>query len=280
MSETSTDMMPNTGSEDPLAHLQWYLDSGVDECMGEVSVDRFALSEHVSSPAEKPPSDTGQPSSSGPIQKPRAAQMVPNEQIIDQAKKLAQSCNSLSELEAALKDFNGCSLKKTATHTLFADGNPDSSIMVIGDAPGAEDDRKGKVFCGPGGDLLDKMFGAINLNRQDHLYLTHLLPWRPPGNRKPTDSEVAICLPFIRRHIELFNPQLIILMGGLPASSLLGEDLTITRLRGKWKKYPVMDKDAPAMALYHPAYLLRQPQGKADAWKDLLAIKARLEENK
>jgi len=283
MNNHSTQSMKQNNSgfdvDNPLVLLQWYLASGVDECIGEVEVDRFALTEKVTAPSERKASDSGQ-SAPAPTQKSPSPQMVSNEQLIREAENQAENCTSLAELKTALTKFEGCSIKKTASNTVFSSGNAQSHIMVIGDAPSVEDDRSGDAFCGPDGLLLDKMFGAIDLSREKDIYLSHLLPWRPPGNRKPTESEMAVCLPFLRRHIELFQPDLIILLGGLPANALLKEDQTIARLRGKWKTIEIKGNAIPVVSLYHPAYLRRQPQGKADAWKDLLSIKAHLEGEK
>ena len=176
--------------------------------------------------------------------------------------------------------FEGCSLKHTAMNLVFGDGNPDASIMFIGEAPGADEDRQARPFVGVSGQLLDKMIAAIGLDRTS-AYITNVLPWRPPGNRKPTTSEVTICLPFIRRHINLVAPRVLVLVGGTAASALLGRTEGITRLRGKWLIYCAEGGDGayevPCMPLYHPAYLLRQPALKRDAWRDILAIQERLE---
>ncbi|MBL4612487.1 MAG: uracil-DNA glycosylase, partial [Emcibacter sp.] len=144
-------------------------------------------------------------------------------------------------------------------------------------APGVDEDRQGIPFIGESGHLLDRMFKAINLNRENDFYITNILPWRPPGNRAPTDEEITICLPFIKRHIELFSPKLIILLGGISAKSLLQTDTGITRLRGKWHDYDLESGKVPVLPLFHPAYLLKQPKAKGDTWADLLSIKARLE---
>ena len=178
-----------------------------------------------------------------------------------------------------MQEFEGCSLKHTAMNLVFGDGNPEASIMFIGEAPGADEDRQGRPFVGVSGQLLDKMIAAVGLDRTS-VYITNILPWRPPGNRKPTTNEVTICLPFIRRHIELVAPRVLVLVGGTAASALLGRTEGITKLRGKWLNYrPEEEDDAreiPCMPLYHPAYLLRQPALKREAWRDILAIQERL----
>jgi len=204
--------------------------------------------------------------------------MATVEQLAQEAEALSANCSSLDHLLEAIKSFEGCNLKKTAAHTIFADGNRDSHIMVIGEAPGVDDDRQGKPFAGETGQLLDRMFHAIERERQSDYYVSTLLPWRPPGNRKPTPEEITICLPFIKRHIELFNPEMIILLGGVATTGLLQTSVGITRLRGKWMEYRLNNKVIPVRPLYHPAYLLQQPKHKKDTWHDLLEIKAKLKE--
>lgn len=249
----------------PQALLQWYVDAGVDETIGDHPTDWFGVSEKT---VQKQAPTVSRPA---PVAaQPRAPQ------IKSDAGEIAAKCKTLSELHEALLSFEGCGLKKTASHTVFSDGNPESRLMLIGEAPGAEEDRQGKPFVGASGQLLDKMFGAIGMNRADDFYISNILPWRPPGNRKPSDMESAVCLPFIKRHIELFKPDVLVLLGGTAASVLLETTTGITRLRGKWHDYDVGGKDVPAIALYHPAYLLRQPQAKSDAWKDLRSIRNRM----
>ncbi|MCF6214554.1 MAG: uracil-DNA glycosylase [Emcibacter sp.] len=272
--------MPNHIEEgDILSLLQWYMDSGVDETIDDLPQDWFELSRSLTQKTTpKSPSPTGQ---SGIIPKkiaPLASKMVSIEHIVQDAARLAASCNSLSELNDVIKSFNGCSLKNIATNTVFSDGNPDSDIMVIGEAPGVDEDRYGKAIIGKNGQMLDRMFKAIGLSRENDFYLTNILPWRPPGNRKALAEEITICLPFIRRHIELFNPKTLILLGGISANSLINSDLGITRLRGKWLEYDLCGKTIPVRPLFHPAYLLKQPKAKADTWKDLLEIKAKIGE--
>ena len=184
----------------------------------------------------------------------------------------AAACNSLQELKAALEAFEGCALKKTATHTVFADGTPSHRILFIGEAPGAEEDRQGKPFVGRAGQLLDKMLAAIGLSRQENVYITNVLNWRPPGNRDPSPEEAAICLPFLRRHIELVAPEIIVLLGATAARHVTGRTDGIMRLRGQWLEYFAAGKMVPVMPTLHPAYLLRQPAHKKLAWRDLQAI--------
>jgi len=191
------------------------------------------------------------------------------------AKSLADGAATLAELAAAMQAFEGCALKHTAANLVFGDGNPDADIMFIGEAPGAEEDREGKPFVGVSGKLLDRMIAAIGLDRTS-AYITNILPWRPPGNRKPSPAEVASCLPFVARHIALVSPKILVLVGGTSTSNLLQTSQGITRLRGRWKSYAGSGEDIPVMPIYHPAYLLRQPGLKREAWRDLLDIKERL----
>ena len=198
---------------------------------------------------------------------------------IDEATQLAQSSKNLKELEKALHSFEGCGLKHTAMHTVFSDGNPETSVMLIGEAPGADEDRLGKPFVGLSGKLLDRMFHTIGYDRTK-LYISNILPWRPPGNRPPTKEEAAMCLPFVERHIELINPKVLIFVGGTSAKTLLRTPTGITKIRGRFVDYhPYGDpnKTIPATALFHPAYLLRSPAQKRYVWMDLLTIKLALE---
>lgn len=192
--------------------------------------------------------------------------------------RLAAAARSLGELRAALEAFDGCPLRETATRLVFTDGNPESPLMLIGEAPGAEEDRLGRPFVGPSGQLLDRMLASIGLDRR-HYLITNVIFWRPPGNRNPTDSEIAVSLPFLYRAIALVKPKLLLLLGGLAAKTLFQSPQGITRLRGTWREVtiPGLERPIPALATYHPAYLLRQPGGKRHAWADLLSLRARLE---
>lgn len=187
---------------------------------------------------------------------------------------------TLEELRAAMENFEGCDLKKTALHTVFCDGVQDAKIMVIGEAPGADEDRLGKPFVGLSGQLLDLMFAAIGLSRETNLYITNTIPWRPPGNRDPTAQELRACLGFLHRHIALAKPELVILVGGISAKNLLGSQSSMSQLRGQIHalRVPGVDREIPAFAIYHPAYLLRSPGQKRSAWRDLLILKRFLKE--
>jgi DNA polymerase len=195
------------------------------------------------------------------------------------AHALARAARSLDELREALMAFDGCPLKDTATNLVFADGNPSSRVMIVGEAPGADEDRDGRPFVGVSGQLLDRMLAQIGLDRTS-VYITNIIFWRPPGNRQPTTAEVAACLPFVERHIELANPSILLLAGGASAKTLLARNEGIMRLRGRWFLYEStgMSRPIPALPTFHPAFLLRQPAQKREAWRDLLALSEKLGE--
>ncbi len=180
-------------------------------------------------------------------------------------------CKSLKELKITIQEFNGCNIKKTAKNIVFGSGLADSQIMFIGEAPGAEEDLSGEPFVGAAGKLLDKMLESIGLIRSK-IYITNIIPWRPPGNRKPSLDEIEAFKPFVFKHIDLIKPQILILLGGTATSTILQNETGITRLRGNWFKY----KDIDVMPIYHPAYLLRQPSQKKQTWQDLLNIKNKI----
>jgi DNA polymerase len=189
------------------------------------------------------------------------------------ARQIARACRSLDELVRALEAFELCPLKETATRLCLADGDPGARVMLVGEAPGVEEDRQGKPFVGPSGKLLDRMLATIGLDRS-RVYITNTVFWRPPGNRAPTALELATCLPFLERQIELLQPALLVFVGGIAAKALLGLNEGVTRLRGRRFAYrPADDRAAiPALVIFHPAYLLRQPMQKRLAWRDLLQI--------
>ena len=187
--------------------------------------------------------------------------------------------NSVASLAALVAGFDGCGLKRTATNTVFADGNPAAPIMIIGEGPGADEDRIGRPFVGRAGQLLDRMLAAIGLDRQG-VHITNVVYWRPPGNRTPTTAEIASCLPFVLRHIALVHPKLLVLAGATAASALLPGGQGITRLRGRWfdLEIPGLAEPVPTLPMFHPSFLLRTPECKREAWRDLLALRARLDE--
>jgi DNA polymerase len=265
------------------AALQWQLEAGIDECIGEAPANRFA--KPAAPPLAEPsvaPSAPARPSPQ-PVQRSMIAPpgMPEAERAAQAASALAAAATTLAELRQAVEAFEDCALKKTATNTVFADGNPTARLMFVGEAPGADEDRQGKPFVGVSGQLLDKMLGSIGIDRATGFYITNIVFWRPPGNRNPTTNEIAACLPFLQRHIELVAPDILVCLGGPSAKTLLNRSEGITRLRGHWHEYmsPGLSKPVAAMALYHPAYLLRSPAHKREAWRDLLAIRERLNLN-
>jgi DNA polymerase len=279
---------------DTLATLQWLIDAGADEAIGETPVDRLAApsARHAEpAPAEKvSPGTASAPAprpaanpAPGPAPRPAAkpapgATLASTEAALSSARDLARAAGNLEELEAALGAFEGCALKQHAMNLVFADGNPKARVMVIGEGPGAQEDRQGLPFVGVSGRLLDRMLAGIGLDRTS-AYITNVLFWRPPGNRTPTGTEIAACLPFVERHIELVDPEVLLLAGGISAKSLLGRSEGILKLRGHWAHYQHagMARPIPALASLHPAYLLRQPAQKRLAWRDFLALKEALE---
>jgi DNA polymerase len=191
------------------------------------------------------------------------------------AREAARSAATLDDLRALLEKFEGCALRATATQLVFADGNPQSRLMFVGEAPGHDEDVIGRPFVGRSGKLLDLMMAAIGLDR-GQVYIANVVPWRPPGNRTPTPQETAICLPFIRRQIELANPDILVCLGGPAMQTLLGIKDGITRARGRWYPFDTGGREIRALATFHPAFLLRSPLQKRFAWRDFLALKKAL----
>ena len=276
-------------TEDLVALLRWYIDQGVDEAIDEEQVDRFALTSPAPAapvpapaPAARAPAGPVAPTPlRSPMPAPASRGPVPIEspQLVENARALAESCSTLAELEAAIRGFEGCVLKRTAKNTVFADGTPGAPVMVVGEAPGADEDRLGKPFVGVSGQLMDRMMAAIGLTRDGGFYITNILFWRPPGNRTPTVAEQAMCLAFTRRHIELARPKVLLLAGGTSVKAVLDTTEGITRMRGKWVSYRLGDgTELPTMPTFHPAYLLRTPASKRLSWLDLLAVDKKLKE--
>lgn len=275
--------------------LRWYVESGIDEALEDSPVNRFVAPEpketkSSSLPPPSAPTEIGvaEVSSTSPtISAPpsphtvrRPAELVSRDQAAKSARAAAKAADTLEALREAIAAFDGCPLKQTAKSLVFGDGAASAKLMFIGEAPGAQEDRQGLPFVGPAGQLLDKMLAAISLQRSD-VYITNILPWRPPGNRTPTDSEIAACIPFIERHIELVAPEILVLVGGTSAKTLLDTSQGIMRTRGKWFEYSREDmaNPLPARAILHPAYLLRSPAQKRETWIDLLEIRQSLDEN-
>lgn len=255
--------------------LNWYIEAGVTETVAEVAINRFSpVSEQILLKKEIP----------APISAalPVAESLLPENNLLQSASQAAAAANNLEELKKALMAFEGCSLKKTAKNTVFGQGNPNADIMFIGEAPGADEDRLGLPFVGVSGQLLDKMMLAIGLSRQTNAYISNIIPWRPPGNRNPSAVEIALCMPFIQRHIELVAPKIIITLGSTAFTSLINTTETISKARGSWHSYQTPKLSAPVlvMPVFHPAFLLRTPAQKKSAWRDFLNIAQKLQELK
>jgi uracil-DNA glycosylase len=271
--------------ENLAALLKWYVDQGLDETIGEEAIDRLAPVAQQAAPepavaATAPAASTPfRPAAPSPAAAPRAPVPLESPQLVEDARTLAAGCNTIEELEAAIRGFESCALKRTAKNTVFADGLPTAPVMIVGEAPGADEDRLGKPFVGVSGQLMDRMMEAIGLKRGDGFYITNILFWRPPGNRTPTLAEQAMCLAFTRRHIELVRPKLLILAGGTAAKAVLDTAEGIMRLRGKWTSVRLDDgTEVPTMPTFHPAYLLRTPASKRQSWQDMLAVDKKLKE--
>jgi DNA polymerase len=251
--------------------LQW--EWGADEALVDVAIDRFIATASVPLPsrAEAPAIPPAAPQHHTPHHRAK-----PNPAGPTDAKRLADACATLDELAEAMRGFTGCPLSVTATQLVFADGAADAKLVLVGEAPGAEEDRAGRPFVGPAGQLLDKMLGSIGLDRSS-VRIINTVPWRPPGNRAPTEAEIATCLPFLQRQIALIAPRGLFTLGAVAAKALLPGEASngIRRLRGNWKQVAIDGLPAPLPCLpsYHPAYLLRTPAAKAEAWRDLLALK-------
>lgn len=271
---------------DPVALLNWYVEMGVDECIADDSLDRYALSEELlarrkAASAQPAPSKTplAPPLASPPSQQ---QEVHATDELVHRAVELAQNAKTLEELHQAVLSFDGCALKATAMNTVFGEGNPKAAVMFLGDTPGTDEDRTGKIFCGAAGQLLDKMLHSCGLESEiglrSDIYLSNIAFWRPPGNRPPTPSEIALCLPFVERHIELVNPKIIVLLGGAAAKALLGRHEAISKLRGRWFEHatPGLARPVQVIALYHPESLLRSPAQKRRVWGDLLSLKDKL----
>ncbi|CUH67189.1 uracil-DNA glycosylase, family 4 [Thalassovita gelatinovora] len=247
------------------ALLEWQVELGADEALGEAPVNRYALDAERSKPKAQ--------AKSASAAAPKPAEIDP----VQSAQTAANAAQDLAELRAALQDFDQCDLKRGAKRLVFSDGNPAARVMIIGEAPGRDEDRIGQPFVGAAGQLLDRMLTAIGLDRKSDqpesaVYITNVLPWRPPQNRDPKPDEIAMLLPFLARHVALADPDILILMGNISCQAGLGKR-GITRLRGGWAE--AFGK--PALPMFHPAYLLRTPQAKREAWADLLQLRSRLD---
>lgn len=270
--------MNSSSHHSPADILAFHLEAGVDVALAEEAPNRFT--EVAPTPAAAPTPQPRPTSVSNfrpsPAIAPAPATPLPGaEEAVSAARSAAAGAKTLDELREILSRFEGCALKQMAHSLVFADGNPQARVMFVGEAPGAEEDRDGLPFVGRSGKLLDQMMKAIGLDRTQ-VYIANIIPWRPPGNRTPTPQESAICLPFIRRQIELANPDILVCLGGPSAATLLELKEGITRTRGRWFEFDTGTRKIKAIALFHPAYLLRSPAHKKLAWQDLLAIRKAL----
>jgi uracil-DNA glycosylase family 4 len=261
-----------------LGLLEWYAESGVDIALDETAHDRFGEAEAPASPlamtraAPAPAPPRAAPSAPRPASTP----VPPTDDTAREAREIARAAQTLDELRAALDRFEGCNLRLTANQLVFADGTPGSRLMLVGEAPGRDEDIQGLPFVGRSGQLLDRMLAAIGLDRTN-VYIANVVPWRPPGNRTPTPQETAVCRPFLERQIELCNPDMLVCLGAAAAKELMATSEGILRIRGQWRYYDLAGRKIRIMATLHPAYLLRQPLQKRLAWRDFLAIRAALD---
>ena len=237
--------------------LAWQIELGATEAIGDTPVNRYELAAKPAKPSAQPAAPIAPETPADPVEIAAAA---------------ARAATSLPALREAMASFDLCTLKKGARNTVFSDGQAGARVMIVGEAPGRDEDREGRPFVGRAGQLLDRMLGAIGLDRAKNVYITNVLPWRPPQNRDPQADEIAMMRPFLLRHIELVEPEILIAMGNISCDALLGRR-GILRLRGNWAEAT----GRPVMPMTHPAYLLRTPAAKRDAWADLLEIKARLD---
>lgn len=250
------------------ALLDWQLEMGVDEAIGDAPVDRYALPDTAAKPAAAKV-QTGSTSVAPTTPKPAAGP-----DPVAEAEKAAAAARDLLELKAAIEAYPYCELKAGARSTVFADGLAGAPVMIIGEAPGRDEDREGKPFVGRAGQLLDRMLAAIDMGRDNPdrpVYISNVMPWRPPQNRTPEKAEIAMMLPFLKRHVELAAPKILVLMGNTPCQALLGRS-GITRMRGQWTEALGL----PVLPMFHPAYLLRTPAAKRETWADLLELNAKL----
>lgn len=279
--------------EEALAVLRWYLDAGVDEAVEDVAIDRTvpavvrpeALQVDSADRREERPTAPQATRSAEPAAEPefrrpaepRNAGLLGGREAVADAVERARVATSLDELEAALAGFEGCPLKRTATNLCFGRGSATARVVLIGEAPGQEEDRQGRPFVGASGQLLDRMLASIDLD-ESNVFITNTVFWRPPGNREPSDQETEACRPFLERIIELIAPDVLLTLGGPAAKVVLGQAVAVSRLRGRWFDYHSqgLPNPIPATATYHPAYLLRSPGQKRLAWRDLLGLKDRL----
>ncbi len=275
-------MIDQALKEEIVTALDWYVDQGVTTVVSDEVVDR-TVTQEISVEQDRAPRQ----SSIGAGETKQAVSFLGKSDAYEDALKRAQAVSTLEELRETIASFDGIALKKTASNMVFSDGNPKAKVMLVGEAPGADEDRLGKPFVGVSGQLLDKILKCIDLERyaedpEKAVYISNILNWRPPGNRTPSPGEIEVSLPFIERHIQLIQPEILIFCGGVSAKSLLASSSSISRLRKVFHEYRpitkgVGDKIIPAIATYHPSYLLRTPQQKKSVWADMLMLRQRIE---
>ena len=248
--------MNNSKISESIKLLRLFRENGVDEIIANTTYNRLKNTEKLAKKSLIQKNDTINRDNSMPKDR------------IDKIK-------SIEELKSYMANFKGCELYKSSTNMVFSDGNPKSKIMLIGEAPGHDEDIQGKPFVGRSGKLLDKMLEAIELNREK-VYIANIIPWRPPNNRRPTEEEIEICLPFIKKHIELINPKVLMLLGSTATLALLKSSEGITKIRGKWVDLILDNMSIPTLPTFHPAFLLRQPAQKKHVWEDLKSLKKRV----
>jgi len=267
---------------DLAAALDWYRAVGVDLAVLDEPVDRFAASAAAPRRAAPFPAPAASPIVS-PIQMPSREAPPPAPAVVTslgadpaETRALAATATTLEALRATMEAYDGCTLKKRATQVVFADGNPEAEIMLVGEGPGEQEDLQGKPFVGRAGQLLDRMLAAIGLDRSK-VYIANMVPWRPPGNRDPSPEELALCAPFLVRQVELVAPKFLVTLGNVPTKALFETSGGITRMRGQWKELEIGSHRVRSLATLHPAYLLRTPASKALAWRDMLSLRQAIE---
>ncbi len=273
-------MVEGSEAEAARALVRWYAEMGVDEAVASSPADLYSWTRKEPGAAPRIESVRAQAATEAAVEAAaREPASLSTDEAIKAAETAAAACQTFEELEAAVKAFEGCPLKTGAKNTVFTDGVPGADLLVIGEAPGRDEDRLGKPFVGRAGQLLDRMLAAIGRSRAENALISNVIFWRPPANRTPTALETAVCRPFVDRLIEITDPKAVLIAGGAPLQALLG--ITgIMRARGVWREIETMGgKRYPALPTYHPAFLLRQPAGKRLAWADLQSLDAKLKEH-
>ena len=272
-------MSDGVGMEDFENILSWYILSGVDDICGDEPVNFLQSGKDIKASSEqKSPVSNEKDYNQSSLRPATTLLAQTNVAACADAREICKKAQTLEDLKAMVESFEGCALKFSANSTVFGYGNPRAEVMIIGEAPGADEDRRGEPFVGRSGRLLDKMLQAIAIQRED-CFITNILPWRPPGNRTPTEGEVAVCLPFLHRQIELIKPRVLLLLGGSAANAVLGNADSISNMRGHFMDYETeAGEKFLALASFHPAFLLRSPAQKAKAWADLMRLQRKLRE--